>query len=375
MMKPPFRTCPAGFTLVEIMVAVAIGLATVLVATQVLVKSTEQKRASISGNDSMVNATLALYTIERDVKNAGFGLTALRSAIGCTVISRFNGAAQPNMNLVPIFIADGTDGAADTIQVMASAKRNFPLPIRLSDNHPPESAVFFVDSDLGVEDGDIMIAAPGQGSSVTDCVLFEATAPPTSGNSNNNPSQGAGTNRVNHAPRNNSWNWAGGNAANPFAGRTYGTEDYLLNLGTFIHRTYSTDGRALWLRRRMLPNNAPDDNQEIYPHIVQLQAAYGSDTDADGDVDVWSAASPANWQQVIAVRVALVARSNTREAAEVTPAGNACAAAAAVCWRPNPNAAPVDIAMNINNANPNWRRYRYRVLETTIPLRNTIWFQ
>jgi type IV pilus assembly protein PilW len=48
---------------------------------------------------------------------------------------------------------------------------------------------------------------------------------------------------------------------------------------------------------------------------------------------------------------------------------------AAICWKPDPNANGVKIDVNINNANPNWQHYRYRVIETTIPLRNLVWQQ
>jgi type IV pilus assembly protein PilW len=387
MMKLTTRRLPsAGFTLVEIMVAVAIGLATVLVATQVLVKSMEQKRASASGNDSMVNATLALYTIERDVKNSGFGLTTLRQYIGCTVHAKFKGSTDNrDFNLVPVTITDGGSASADTLRLFASGERTFPLPVRIAETKPMENAVFFVESDLGVEEGDIMIAIPGPESSETDCALFQATALATPGNSNESQGVGPGLKKINRATRDGTWNVPLNTAGSAFEGRSYGKGDYVLNLGAFIDHTYSIDEGSLWLDRYQMETNAPND-QAIYPHIVQLQAVYGKDTDGDGEINDWDATAPADWRHVVAVRIALVARGSVREATEVTPPNDTCETAAAaslavmpvataVCWRPNPNAPPVDIDMNIDDANPDWRRYRYRVLETTIPLRNSIWFQ
>jgi type IV pilus assembly protein PilW len=386
MKKPILRLSSAGFTLVETMVAVAIGLATVLVATQVLVQSTEQKRASASGNDSMVNATLALYTIDRDVKNSGFGLTTLRQYIGCTVHAKFKGSnTTRDFNLVPVTITDGGSGGADTLRILASAESTFPLPIRIAETKPMNNAVFFVESDVGVEDGDIMIALPGPQSSETDCALFEVTALSTPGNSNNSSGQGAGLKKINRAFNDGTWNVPVSDAGGAFEGRSYGKGDYVLNAGSFIDHTYRINGGALSLNRYQMATNTPND-QAIYPHIVQLQAVYGKDTDGDGDIDGWNATAPTDWKHVVAVRIALVARGAAREATPITPPNNTCEAAAAasppvmpvataVCWRPNPNAPPVDIDMNIGDANPDWRRYRYRVLETTIPLRNTIWFQ
>ena len=59
--------------------------------------------------------------------------------------------------------------------------------------------------------------------------------------------------------------------------------------------------------------------------IVQLQAQYGKDTDADGAIDTWDEVTPnaANgWVQVIAIRLALVARSALPERPD--PATGAC---------------------------------------------------
>ena len=52
-----------GFTLVELMVAMVIGLVTTLVITQVLAFSEGQKRTTTSGSDAQVNGSLALYTL------------------------------------------------------------------------------------------------------------------------------------------------------------------------------------------------------------------------------------------------------------------------------------------------------------------------
>jgi type IV pilus assembly protein PilW len=117
-----------------------------------------------------------------------------------------------------------------------------------------------------------------------------------------------------------------------------------------------------------------------------MQAVYGKDTTvpADGVVDAWNATAPttaAQWQQVRAVRMALVARSATTEPANVTLDGAQAASTcnstsphpAAVCWRPDPGGNGVKIDVSANTAN--WQRYRYRVFESTVALRNSIWQQ
>jgi type IV pilus assembly protein PilW len=135
-------------------------------------------------------------------------------------------------------------------------------------------------------------------------------------------------------------------------------------------------------------NAATPEKQDLYSGIVQLQAVYGKDTSAppDGVVDTWDAIAPvdaAGWQQIRAIRVALVARSQKREPEVVTLDGNNPATTcdsptpppAAVCWRPEPGGNGVTIDVNIGNAIPAWQHYRYHVVETTIPVRNSIWQQ
>src|SRR5690606_6847489 len=124
--QPPFSK---GFSLVELMISIVIGLITLLVVTQVLVTSTERKRASVGGTDSLLNATLGLYTLERDIKNAGFGLNPIRESLGCQVRRQYQAQPAETTFLAPIIITDGAGGAADQIRIMASNKANFPLPI------------------------------------------------------------------------------------------------------------------------------------------------------------------------------------------------------------------------------------------------------
>jgi len=101
-------------------------------------------------------------------------------------------------------------------------------------------------------------------------------------------------------------------------------------------------------------------------NIVNLQAVYGKDTDSDGSVDTWNATAPttqAEWEQVLAVRIAVVARSERDEKEEVTPS------ALAPSWTVGGTTSSL-----IGNLDSTTRgRYRYRVIDTVIPLRNMIW--
>lgn len=79
-----------GFTLIELMVAVVIGLITVLIMNQALIASEGYRRSSTAGGDAQVSGSLAMFLLQRDLRNAGYGLMASESdgsAIGVTPIS------------------------------------------------------------------------------------------------------------------------------------------------------------------------------------------------------------------------------------------------------------------------------------------------
>jgi type IV pilus assembly protein PilW len=78
------------------------------------------------------------------------------------------------------------------------------------------------------------------------------------------------------------------------------------------------------------------------------------------------------WQQVLSIRLAVLARSDHYERPE--PAGSPCTATTntnAPTWVGGNFPALGDLS---NTANPA-RCYTYRVFETVVPLRNMIWRQ
>ena len=116
----------------------------------------------------------------------------------------------------------------------------------------------------------------------------------------------------------------------------------------------------------------------IVDGIVQLQARYGRDTSvtADGVIDVWDTTAPTTadgWSRVLAVRLAVVARSSQRENPGQSGAG--CTATTALPqWLSDPiNNVTENIDVSIGAGNANWQCYRYKTFQTAVSLRNMIW--
>ena len=72
-----------GMTLVEILVAVAIGMIGIVIITQAYLTSDNFNRSTLGESGAQTNGLIGLYTIERDVRNAGYGI-ADSAALGCT---------------------------------------------------------------------------------------------------------------------------------------------------------------------------------------------------------------------------------------------------------------------------------------------------
>ena len=117
--------------------------------------------------------------------------------------------------------------------------------------------------------------------------------------------------------------------------------------------------------------------------IVNIQAQYGVSATANSNQvtqwvnasgAIWAAPTVANRNRIKAVRIAVVARNAKIEPTTVTAACSSTTAAApsGLCAWEGSVASPAPV-IDLSQGDPNWRRYRYRVFETIIPLRNMIW--
>ncbi len=68
------RQQQSGFSIVDLMVGMLLSLIGMVIIFQVFEVSERVNRTSSSGSDSQQNAAIALYTLERAIKEAGYGL-------------------------------------------------------------------------------------------------------------------------------------------------------------------------------------------------------------------------------------------------------------------------------------------------------------
>lgn len=369
------RALQRGFTLVELMVGLVLGMLTILVIAQVLVMSEGKKRSVSMGSDAQVNGAMALYTLQRDIQMSGYGATASLDALGCPVHAKFDAGAAFTFTLAPAVINDGANDAPDTITLLRGRTAGFSAPIGLSGAHTATDNHFNVNSSFGAVAGNMMIAVPVLQGPNNWCTLFSVTTDTSAPETTLSPAV------VPHVLTSTSkWNQ---NSVFPPAG--YVKDDYLLNMGSLVSRTYSintvNNANNLQVSDLSLISGLRA-SQDLYPQIVNLQALYGKGTlDASGNivVDTYDNVTPltnADWRRVVAIRVAVVARSNQFEKDIVTTAAPQWdVGATATITGPATttcNGTSKCIALKVNQL-ADWQHYRYKVYDTIVPLRNVLW--
>ncbi len=117
-----------------------------------------------------------------------------------------------------------------------------------------------------------------------------------------------------------------------------------------------------------------DVNGVISDSIALMKAEYGADANGNGVIDAneWSQAAPLNVLSVLAVRIAVVARSVQPEKPGV--AGGACDTTTAFPSWVDSATVPLNLSGDVGlAAGDDWKCYRYKTFESTVPLRNVVW--
>lgn len=366
-----------GFTLVELMVGLALGMMATLAIFSTVSSFESQRRVTGSSVDMQQNGLLALYSIEQDIRMAGFGLidsTTTPGEMPCTRINAYNPGSV--FDSAPVVVANGGAGT-DIITVnrmdsdtggIVTGGHAAKVSAALGAGAVPAAIALDTSKALHANDY-ILVSETGQ-----DCSLLKVSA---------SPSDSLGAGGVDVVPVGNA---AGDTAQHPdFPG--YGASAIVANLGQAgpafsttkyqIDENYdmvrSEDGGATW--------------NVVASNIVVVVAQYGiadagtqsvscwtdaadktSATDCSAGTN-WAAPADAEVRRIKAIRVAIVARS-----VQLMPKTNgACTTttAAPVAWTDSTGSStpPVIDLTEI----PDWGCYRYKVYQTIIPVRNVIW--
>jgi type IV pilus assembly protein PilW len=337
-----------GFSLVELMVGLIIGLLATLVIMQVFSTFEGQKRSTSGSADAQTNGSIALMSIQRNVQMAGYGLPlpmadVNENALRCSIFADFTNPDTGNTtNIFPLEIEDGGNGS-DNITVRYSTNAMGALPMEIINENNATTTGLVVESTMGCNiDGndandDIALIQNGTSCDMTTIDNISGTA-------------GGGVQRIILS-------------ALPTNAAVVAHEAAVTCMGNWQDYTFDVNNND-----ELQLNGSP-----IVSEVVNIQAQYGVSNAAGQNnvtnwVDaaagtIWETPSVANRNRIKAIRVVVVLRNGLLEKTNVT-------AAALVAWTPlNGSTAPaIDLS-----GDANWQRYRYRTFETIIPLRNIIW--
>lgn len=370
-----------GFSLVELLVAVVIGLLGSLAIMEIYVSTEAGKRATGSLADSQSAGAVALYSLERDLQQAGQSFMNL-AALGCNVLSSFPFNSKPlqPLTIIPASstaannlwdIPDG-DAGSDMIAIAYGDSSSIVEGAMIAVTHAVNATQYRLSSIYGINStatGDYLLLAEAN----KDCTLTRATA----------------TDAVNSL------------VTVDYAGQAeYSPAAVALHLGQAPRIVVYAVRNGALTRCDFLANDCSDAGavndptvwEPVANDVVALVAQYGFDTDAPMDMVVDAAcksrldhASPncpvpdagatapgnlsltqpqraCDWARIPYVQLAIVTRSGQYEKEEVSPA-------TIKLW-PDSAVAPTTVG-------PVWnvpdRHYRYRVTRSAASLRNVLW--
>lgn len=308
--------CQAGFTLIELMVSMVIGLFIAGGLIAIVVTSTSAYNVQLDHARVNENARFAVEFLSRDVRMAGY--------YGCldnpaNVINNLNAAAGTLYDITDAI--EGFEGNASETTWQPSGTAVSGLSIQPGTDaitvrfaNPTESADLDGESspDSPIPGGDAANGHyefdAGQVAVVSDCDKADVFQITGTDDDNNLAHAGGGG----FTPGNTSGSLGGG------LGDGYTTSATVMTYNAvryFVRRkdTSDTDGDApVALFREYLSGSGATTVEEVIEGVENMQVLYGVDTDADGVANAYQTAANVGgqWRNVVSVQVALLVRSN-----------------------------------------------------------------
>lgn len=372
-------------TLIELLVAMAIGLGITLAVSSLLVSSENHKRTTTSTNDAEQTGAYTFYALDKVLRGAGSAIAESaypsdRGVLGCKLnaaaifprttpfpapFAGFLPGATATLTVAPLLIAQNQSAAgSDVLVVMGGSGAAGGVSRQVSGGG--SATTLTLDNTVGFLNNDLALVSQ---SGVVDCLLEEVSAVAT-------PTLTlAGTYYTANGTTTNLASLATSTATyvTPIGNAQSNNIQFML-FGVGADRTlYSYD---LLQNLNLVGGSGGDVAQSIADGVDQLHALYGVDTNGDGIQDAWAGpgdptwdittvmASPAQMRQIISVRIALVVRGEYYDKNVVSPT--------ALTWFNGlVNAGGTSLQQTLN-LSVNDQHYRYRVFEFTVPLRNML---
>lgn len=370
-MKPRGPHCrSAGFSLIELMVGLVLGMFVVLIMMQLLLSTSKLQRTTSTSGNAQIGAAMATHLLTREITEAGLGISAY-TLLGCSFAYTtsadgvgvvLTAVAPVTINPPPKVVPSG-DANTDTLLVFSGSQAGSSEGDAVSAVTTASTYTVSTPSSFGV--GDRVVAAATTRDSAMSCALTLGNVTAVTGYA---LTVSAGT-----------------------AGLPIGSAVYNLGSAPSI-RAYAVRNGNLTVCDYMVYNCANTGYASatdgvvwtpVVSNLVSLRLQYARDNTAaamTGVVGRYDQITPGTlsdtsglakycaWYRVVGMRMAVVARSQQYDKDKPTTAAPTWAGSAVNTGALNPTALPIDLS-----GNTEWQYYRYRTIESTIPLRNMIW--
>jgi type IV pilus assembly protein PilW len=382
-------------TMVELLVAMAIGVILVLSVSTLLVASENHKRTTTSTNDADQTGAYSFHALDRALRGAGSGIVQSaystdQGVLGCRLnagsflpratalpapfAANFLGGTPSALRVAPVLIGanQSDNNSSDVIVVMSGSGAAGGVPRLINGSGGATSLI--LQNTVGFSQYDLVLLSQ---SGTTDCLLEEVAGTNSSTLTLNNGAAypyyttGSTTSLATLASSTASAVTPLGNVG-PTASPN-NVQYVLFGVGT-NNTLYSYDLLQNQLR---VQGTGVDTSQAIADQVIQMNAIYGVASTANPSVfNAWAGPTDAGYdintvmttpltqKLIMAVRVAIVVRGEYYDKNTVSPASLTLFAGLT-------NAGGTSLAKVINISATN-QHYRYRVFEFTVPLRDMI---
>jgi type IV pilus assembly protein PilW len=381
-----FLVRQAGFSLIETMVGIVIGLIAILVIYQVLSTAEGIKRNTTGSGDAQQSGLLSTFTMSLQFANAGSNLSANGLELeACPyyagVVDDLFSNADANAKMlrpVPVLIKAGSaDDTSDEFFVNYGVSQRVVTPVSFATTPTSfaPSADFTVQSPLGFKQGDVVMLIQGASGSGR-CALSVVTAPPT------DSASGSGFKTITHS------------VPIEDSNADYASDSQLLNLGPLPRRVrFNIDATNNSLQTKDLLDIREDGAHDspavpIASNIINMKVQYGIGDPDTGHLQKWVKAdnssgedwSPAavlamdhfSLSRIVAIRIGLVVQSEAYDKDPYPASGGKFEYTLFAECGSVPCPDPIDVTIPVVGPSLTGN-FRYRVLETVIPIRNAVW--
>lgn len=391
--KQTKRVTQKGVTLIELMVALVIGLIVSLAVYTVLSNNEGRKRTTTSINDIDQTASYVSYMLDKSLRSAGTGFSGGRNPRSVSLSSNLPTTAANYTFGCLLKVSRGSTVLVPNAAAYSAPFGTVPTALRLA-------PIVIIDN--AATNGDVLVMMSGSGG-LSESVNNLDAAPATSiltltnvaGFTADDKMLLLGTNNANASPLAGTpclmeqvvSTFVQGTGSTYSLGLASGTTDYRVDPVTYTSITstgvafnlgkspsflmFGVGANNTLFRYDLLLPSGTDNPSQFADGVYSMQAIYG--VSATPGSLVWtaptgafssatlldgSAASNQNLRNIKAIRVALIMRTSLPEKEVVSPA-------TLNVFETTGTATTVTV--NLSNT-----YYRYRVVESTIPIRNAL---